>query len=244
MADSAERIQKYLARHGYGSRRQVEDWIRAGRLTINGRPAELGATASARDQITLDGRRLSFTPAEQQVIMYRKRVGEIVTRSDPQGRPSIFSRLPKLKAGRWISVGRLDINTSGLLLLTTDGELAQRLMHPATELEREYAVRVHGVVTPEMLTQLREGIELDDGPARFDTLVTAGGQGSNQWFHVTVKQGRNRVVRRLWEAVDCEVSRLIRVRFGPISLPSNLASSRSRPLDVKEVKALLQAVRD
>ena len=239
---AAERLQKYLARHGYGSRRQAEDWIRAGRIKVNGRAAELGQSVSDGDKISMDGRRLVFTAPERQVILYRKRVGEIVTRRDPQGRPSIFDRLPKLKGGRWVSVGRLDINTSGLLLLTTDGELARQLMHPSSEIEREYAVRVHGEVTPEMLRSLREGVELDDGPARFDTVVAAGGDGSNQWFHVTVKQGRNRVVRRLWEAVGVEVSRLIRVRFGPISLPPNLASGRSRPLGQRELRALLKAL--
>lgn len=237
-----ERLQKFLAQHGYGSRRQAEEWIRAGRLKVNGKQAELGQKVSSADSISLDGRRLRFTAPEAQTIIYRKRVGEIVTRKDPQGRPTVFSRLPKLKSGRWVSVGRLDLNTSGLLLFTTDGELAKRLMHPSSQIEREYAVRVLGEITEDKLRQLREGVELEDGLASFDSLVEEPGASANRWFHVTLHEGRNRIVRRLWEAVDCQVSRLIRVRFGPISLPSNLASGKSRLLSSQEFEKLSNSV--
>ncbi len=194
-----------------------------------------------QDRISLDGRRLKFTPAAEQTILYRKRVGEIVSRKDPQGRPTVFARLPKLQGGRWVAVGRLDLNTSGLLLFTTDGELAKRLMHPSSQIEREYAVRVLGDVSAETLQRLRDGIELEDGPAAFEQIVDAGGEGANHWYHVTLREGRNRIVRRLFEAVDCQVSRLIRVRFGPIALPGNLASGKSRPLTPQELKALHKA---
>ena len=243
-ASGPERLQKYLATHGYGSRRQAEEWIESGRIEVNGEAVALGTKVTTADRITLDGRRLSFTAPQAQTIIYRKRIGEIVTRRDPEGRPSVFKRLPKLDAGRWISVGRLDINTSGILLFTTDGELARRLMHPSTGVEREYAVRVLGEVTPQMLQRLRDGIELEDGPAAFDHIVDMGGEGANHWYHVTVREGRNRIVRRLWEAIDVQVSRLIRVRFGPIVLPENLASGQSRPLthaEQRAIKALLKA---
>lgn len=241
-AEAPERLQKFLAQHGYGSRRQAEDWIRAGRIKVNGQAAELGMKVSAADSISMDGRKLRFSTPQAQTIIYRKRVGEIVTRKDPQGRPSIFNRLPKLSAGRWVAVGRLDLNTSGLLLLTTDGELARRLMHPSSEIEREYAVRVLGEIDDAKLRRLREGIELEDGMAAFETLVEQPGEGANRWFHVTLREGRNRIVRRLWEAVDCQVSRLIRVRFGPIVLPANLASGQSRPLSGRELKQLEKAI--
>lgn len=231
-----------MAQHGYGSRRQAEDWIRNDRIKVNGVAAELGQKVTPSDRISLDGRTLRFTPPQAQTIMYRKRVGEIVTRKDPQGRPTVFSRLPKLTAGRWVAVGRLDLNTSGLMLFTTDGELARQLMHPSSQVEREYAVRVLGEVDDSKLAQLKTGIELDDGSARFDTLVDQGSEGANRWYHVTLSEGRNRIVRRLWEAIDCQVSRLIRVRYGPIALPNNLASSQSRPLSTKELKALKQSL--
>lgn len=210
---------------------------------MNGQPAELGLKVSIADRISLDGRRLKFSTVAAQTIIYRKRVGEIVTRRDPDGRPTVFQRLPKLTGGRWVAVGRLDLNTSGLMLFTTDGELAKQLMHPSTGVEREYAVRVLGQVDEDMLRRLREGIELEDGMAAFDSIVDMGGEGANHWYHVTLSEGRNRIVRRLWEAVDCQVSRLIRVRFGPISLPPNLASGKTRPLSVQENKALQQLLK-
>ncbi len=236
-------MQKFLAEHGYGSRRQAEDWIRAGRLQVNGQPAELGQKVSSADRVYLDGRRLSFTAPQAQTILYRKRVGEIVTRKDPQGRPTVFKNLPKLTSGRWVAVGRLDLNTSGIMLFTTDGELAKQLMHPSSEIEREYAVRVLGEVDAQTLQRLRDGIELEDGFAAFDSITDGGGQGANHWYHVTVREGRNRIVRRLWEAVDCQVSRLIRVRFGPFRLPENLASSKSRPLTLAEMRAMKQLLK-
>lgn len=192
----------------------------------------------------MDGRRLKFTTPQAQHILYRKRVGEIVSRRDPQGRPSVFQRLPKLQAGRWVSVGRLDLNTSGLLLFTTDGELAKRLMHPSSGIEREYAVRVLGALDDQDLRKLRDGVVLEDGLAAFERIEDRGGEGANHWYHVVLREGRKRIVRRLFESLDCQVSRLIRVRFGPIELPSNLASGRSRALTLAEHRALLRALEE
>jgi len=241
----AERLQKILARAGYGSRRQIEDWIRAGRISVNGSPAELGLSVGAEDTIKIDGRPVAVAVALSQpiprTILYHKPVGELTTRADPQGRPTVFDTLPSLKTARWIAVGRLDLNTDGLLLLTTDGELANRLMHPSSEIEREYAVRVLGTVSPEVLERLLEGVELEDGRAAFSTLRDAGGSGANHWYHVTLKEGRNREVRRLWESQGVKVSRLMRVRFGPIGLPRELRPGRHRALTRPEVVALYRA---
>ena len=236
-----ERIQKILARAGLGSRRQIEDWIREGRIKVNGEVAQLGDQASERDKIELDGEAISkqdLQAVEQKVILYHKPEGEITTRSDPEGRVTVFEHLPRLKVGRWVAIGRLDINTSGVLLLTTDGELANRLMHPSSEVEREYAVRVIGEADPSVLQDLQRGVELEDGLARFETIKDAGGQGVNHWYHVTLLEGRNREVRRLWESQGITVSRLIRIRFASISLPRNLRPGRWRDLDEKEVHAL------
>jgi 23S rRNA pseudouridine2605 synthase len=241
----AERLQKILARAGYGSRRQIEDWIRAGRISVNGSPAELGLSVTAADTIKIDGRPVAVTVAHSRpvprTILYHKPVGELTTRADPQGRPTVFDTLPPLKTARWIAVGRLDLNTDGLLLLTTDGELANRLMHPSSEIEREYAVRVLGAVSPEVLGRLLEGVELEDGRAAFVTLRDAGGSGANHWYHVTLKEGRNREVRRLWESQGVTVSRLMRVRFGPIGLPRELRPGRHRALTRPELVALYRA---
>ncbi len=239
-----ERLQKVLANAGLGSRREIEGWIKAGRIQVNGRVATLGCRIGGGEQIKLDGKPLKPTrlsAPQRQVIIYNKPEGELVTRSDPEGRPTVFSRLPRLKSGRWIAVGRLDINSAGLLLFTTDGELANRLMHPSRLIEREYAVRILGKVTEEMLQRMVDGIELEDGPARFEHIVESGGTGANRWFHVVIMEGRKREVRRLWEAAGATVSRLIRVRFGPIVMGDRLFAGRSRPLEPDELQQLLQA---
>jgi len=223
------RLQKLLAGAGLGSRRTVEDWIRAGRLTVGGRTAQLGDRAAPTDDIRLDGRKLelgSSGPAARELLLYYKPVGEVTTRRDPESRPTVFERLPPPKSGRWINVGRLDVNTSGVLLLTTDGELAHRLMHPSSEVEREYLVRLRGRPGREVLEQLLGGVPLEDGPARFDRVepadAEAGGDASHSTFRVVLHEGRNREVRRLWNAVGFEVSRLLRIRYGPIELPRDM----------------------
>lgn len=238
-----ERIQKKLANAGMGSRREIEGWIREGRIRINGDPATLGDRVKPGDRITVDGRPVGeqrLAPVQRHVIIYNKPEGEVVTRSDPEKRKTVFHALPNLKQGRWIAVGRLDVNSSGLLLFTTDGELANRLMHPSQVIEREYAVRVHGRVTDDMLKQLVQGVELDDGKARFEEVVSSGGEGSNRWFHVVLMEGRKREVRRMWEAVGVTVNRLKRVRYGPIILDSVVKVGRWRELAKDERKALLR----
>src|SRR6266566_1837667 len=196
----SEKLQKVLARAGMGSRRQIEQWIEEGRVTVDGRTAAIGERVEPSAHIAIDGRVVPLTDLvpKPRVLVYHKPEGEVCTRSDPQGRATVFDNLPTLRHGRWILIGRLDYNTSGLLLLTTDGELAHRLMHPSHEIEREYAVRVLGKVSDEMFTQLKEGVMLDDGPARFDDIADAGGTGANHWYHVILREGRNREVRRLW----------------------------------------------
>lgn len=239
-----ERLQKWLAATGIASRRQIEDWIAAGRVSVDGQRAELGQKVSGNERISVDGRQIR-APArhqESRVLLYHKPVGEVCTRSDPQGRPTVFDRLPKLRAGRWIVVGRLDIDTSGLLLFTNDGALAHVLMHPSSELVREYAVRVRGRPREEDIAQLQAGIALDDGPGRFDEVSDQGGEGSNHWYRVTVAEGRNRIVRRLWEAVGCQVSRLMRVRYGPVVLPPRLLRGRYMDLDAAALAELQAAV--
>lgn len=231
------RLQKYLADAGLGSRREIERWISEGRVRVNGTLAKLGDRVSDADRIRIDGHDVRAKRrhlGEHQTIIYHKPDGEVVTRRDPEERPTVFRRLPRPKQGRWIAVGRLDINTSGLILFTTDGELANRLMHPSRELEREYATRILGEVSPETLTLLDKGIELEDGPARFESIRDAGGSGANHWFHVVLREGRNREVRRLWEAAGCTVSRLIRVRYGNVELGRRLAPGQWRPLTEDE----------
>ncbi len=226
-----ERLQKLLAAAGLGSRRQLEEWIRAGRIGLNGRIAQLGERATAADAITLDGRPVALAPAAtRQVLLYHKPAGEVTTRHDPQGRPTVFDALPPPASGRWIVVGRLDFNTTGLLLFTNDGELAHRLMHPSSELEREYLVRVQGQPDRAVIRRLLEGIPLDDGPARFDHVEAGGTSGSHSWYRVVLHEGRNREVRRLWTAVGYEVSRLSRIRYGPVRLPEDLRPGQSRLL--------------
>ncbi len=242
----SERLQKLLARVGLGSRRQIEDWIRQGRITVNGVPAQLGVLVNGAEKIHIDGKLTPLRPFGQQrrVLAYYKPVGQITSRSDPEGRPTIFEHLPPLDNSRWIVVGRLDLNTQGLLLLTNDGELANRLMHPSSQIEREYAVRVFGAVTVEMLKQLREGVTLEDGVAHFDEVRDVGGEGVNHWYHVILREGRNREVRRLWESQGVTVSRLTRVRYGPITLRRGLPPGQWDELDDRQIRALLDAVGD
>lgn len=241
----AERIQKVLARAGYGSRRQLEALIKEGQVTVNGKTANIGDQVASGDTIKLSGRPLSpkrLWQQPQQVILYNKPVGEVCTRRDPEGRRTIFQSLPAPEQGRWVSVGRLDINTSGLIILTTDGELANQLMHPSNEMDREYAVRVLGEVSPEMLQNLRDGVELDDGTAKFNDIQESGGDGANHWYHVVIQEGRNREVRRLWESQGVQVSRLMRVRYGPITIPSQLKMGRWMMLQDQDLLALYQSV--
>ena len=239
-----ERLQKVLAQAGIGSRREMEEWIAAGRVSVNGEVATLGQSVVPTDKVKIGGRLINirFTGSSRppRVLMYHKPEGEIVSRNDPDGRPSVFAALPRMRGGRWINVGRLDFNTSGLLLFTTSGELANKLMHPSSELVREYAVRVLGELTLEAQQQLLKGVELEDGPASFASLVDAGGEGANKWYRVTLFEGRNREVRRMFEAVGCTVSRLIRVRYGPFILPPQLKRGRSRELNEAEVKVLMR----
>ena len=247
------RLQKLLACAGIGSRRQVEQWIREGRLTVAGRVAQLGDRAGTDEEIRLDGRRLELDlpqAAGGQTLLYYKPAGEVTTRRDPQGRPTVFDRLPAPRQGRWIVVGRLDVNTSGLLLFTTDGELAHRLMHPSSEIEREYLVRLRGRPRPETLQLLLRGVTLDDGPASFDRIVEQSlpesgpgpyGAARHAAYRVVLHEGRNREVRRLWEAVGHEVSRLLRIRYGPVELPRDLRPGGWRFLEEPLIGALTAA---
>lgn len=239
-----EKLQKVLARAGQGSRREMETRIREGRVLVNGEVATLGDRVSVKDTITIDGYSIIATEAgeNRRVIIYNKPEGEVCTRKDPEGRPTVFDKLPKLRGERWIAVGRLDINTSGLLLFTTDGELANRLMHPSTEIDREYLVRVMGEVTDENLAALKKGVILDDGVAKFTDIVDGGGEGINRWFYVCLMEGRNREVRRLWESQGVKVNRLKRVRFGPVFLPSKAKVGRWVEMEDKDVNSLCAMV--
>jgi len=237
-----ERIQKVMAQAGVGSRRQIESWIREGRINVDGKPAEIGQLITREQRFTLNGKPLRLRQkAPTRVIILNKPEGTICSRIDPEHSKTVFELLPRTKHDRWVLVGRLDINTSGLLLVTNNGELANRLMHPSSEIEREYAVRVLGEATPEQLQQLLDGIELEDGLASFLSIGEAEGSGRNHWYHVVLKEGRNREVRRLWEAAGLKVSRLIRVRYGMIALP-RLLRGQYKDLPEKQVTALMQSV--
>lgn len=238
----SEKIQKVLARIGVASRREVERWIVGGRIKVNGTIAQLGDRIDAQvDQVEVDDKLVTIAVAiEPEVIVYHKPAGELVTRSDPEGRATVFQRLPRCTHGRWITVGRLDCNTSGLLLFTNDGDLANGLMHPKNAIEREYAVRILGDVDQAMLKRLTHGVRLDDGMARFEHIVDSGGKGSNHWYHVLVNEGRNRLVRRLWESQGIVVSRLSRVRFGPIFLERSLRAGSYKHLTTEDIQSLRQ----
>ncbi len=240
-----ERIQKLLARAGIGSRREIERWIEEGRVTVNGNRIQPGYHLKPHDHLQINGRVVKWEKYSEQptrVLVYHKPVGELVTRRDPEGRPVIFTQLPRLAVGRWVAVGRLDINTSGLILVTNNGELANRLMHPSRQVEREYAVRILGEVDDKMIQRLQAGVELEDGPAHFQEVRFYAGEGANKWFYVTVKQGRNRLVRRLWESQGVKVSRLIRVRYGDIVLPERVRAHSYYELEPKELEALMASV--
>ncbi|MDR2365553.1 MAG: pseudouridine synthase [Zoogloeaceae bacterium] len=242
----SERLHKVLARAGLGSRRQMEAWIAAGRLEVNGQQAEIGMSVGPRDRVKLDGKliTLHFSTQLPRVLLYHKPEGEIVSRDDPEGRPNVFAALPRLRGSRWVAVGRLDLNTSGLILFTTSGELANQLMHPGAELLRVYAVRVIGELAPDAQEKLLAGVPLEDGVARFASLEDAGGQGVNHWHHVSLFEGRNREVRRMFEAVGSKVSRLIRIRYGPFVLPSRLKRGRFLELGKAEVERLLAGLKE
>ena len=241
----AERIQKLLAAAGHGSRRQIEEWLRAGRVSVNGRVAGLGDRAEPTDLFEVDGRALTAeapvaaSPDEIAVLLYHKPVGEVTTRSDPQGRPTVFEHLPPAPAGRWVVIGRLDVNTSGLLLFTNDGGLAHRMMHPSFEVSRRYLVRVRGAAGPELGQKLEQGVELADGHARFDRVEPQGRSDGHSWFQVSLREGRNREVRRIFEAAGHEVSRLKRLSYGPFELPEDLAAGKAILLSGKPLASLL-----
>ncbi len=238
---AGEKLHKVLAGTGLGSRRQIEKWIADGRICVDGVVANVGLRVETGANVTLDGKPVSTGAIfETRVLIYHKPLSEICTRSDPQGRPTVFDRLPKVD-GRWIAVGRLDINTTGLLLFTNDGALASRLMHPSSGYEREYIVRVHGAPTREQLSQLRTGVMLDGNRVRFNSLQPfrrSSGKAMNQWYRVTLSEGRNREIRRLWEKVDCQVNQLKRTRFGSVTLPDSLPAGQFQQLDARAVKAI------
>ncbi len=238
---SDEKLQKVLARSGFGSRREMERWIEAGRIRVNEQVATLGDRISPRDQVEVDAHAKNMVfdrKSERRVLVYNKPLGEVCTRHDPEGRGTVFDHLPPLKQGRWIAVGRLDINTSGLLLFTTDGDLANTLMHPSANLDREYAVRVLGDVDEDLIKRLKKGVLLEDGMAKFTDVQYFDGSGANKWYHVVVMEGRNREVRRLWESQGIKVSRLKRVRYGPFFLPSEVKAGTWKELEQKEINML------
>ncbi|MFT7300164.1 MAG: 23S rRNA pseudouridine2605 synthase [Porticoccus sp.] len=240
----SEKLQKILASAGYGSRRELEQWVSDGRIIVNGKVAKLGDRVTLDDTVIVDGKRARLPAKDQRVrvLLYNKPEGEVCTRSDPGGRKTVFEHLPKLRNERWIAVGRLDINTSGLLLFTNNGELANKLMHPSSSIDREYLVRIHGAVDDEMMKRLREGVLLEDGMAKFSDIVPGERVGTNGWYTVALMEGRNREVRRLWESQNVEVNRLKRVRFGPIFMPSYARRGQWVELDEKALNDLLDVV--
>lgn len=240
---SNERVQKVLAKAGKGSRRDMERAIEEGRVKVNGEVAKLGDRVGPSDKLELDGRPIKVEEKRvRRVLVYNKPEGEVCTRRDPEGRPTVFDRLPYLEGERWIVVGRLDLNTSGLLLFTNDGELANRLMHPSRQIDREYAVRVLGEVTPDHVEAMHAGVELEDGPARFTDIQEFGGSGANTWFHVVILEGRNREVRRLWESQGLKVSRLKRVRYGSVFLDADVRAGTWKELPKDEIDKLARLV--
>ena len=240
--EPTQRLHKLMALAGLGSRRDMEEMIASGRVTINGQTAKVGAGVTQYDVVRVDSRplKLNFEPELPQVLIYHKPEGEIVSQDDPEGRASVFDKLPRIKQGKWIAIGRLDINTSGLLIFTNSGELANRFMHPRYEVEREYAVRIFGELTEGQMLTLTQGIELEDGPASFDSISPQGGEGANHWYQVIIREGRNREVRRLFEAFQLPVSRLMRVRFGPVNLPPRVKRGTMLKLEQKQVVDLLE----
>ena len=243
---SSDRLQKILSQAGFGSRREMERWIESGFIYVNGAKATIGDVATAVDKITVKGKLIDNPLKSTQgtrILLYNKPTGEISSRHDPKHVKTVFDNIPHLKHGRWVQVGRLDINTSGLLIFTNSGDLANRLMHPKHEIEREYAVRVHGQVSPDTLKILQQGVQLDDGMAKFQRIEFRGGEGSNSWYHVVLSEGRNREVRRLWQSQGVEISRLIRIRYGKLFMPRSLARGEFVELSIKEVDAFLATLK-
>ncbi|MBI5329551.1 MAG: pseudouridine synthase [Betaproteobacteria bacterium] len=242
LEDRSEKLHKLLAGAGIGSRRDMEVLIESGRVSINGEPAKVGDRVKPTDLVKVNGRvvRLPWKQQIPRVLIYHKPEGEIVSREDPEGRPSVFAGLPTVRNGRWISVGRLDFNTEGLLIFTTSGDLAERLSHPRYEVEREYAVRLLGALDAEKMDLLVKGVQLDDGIANIESIVPAGGEGVNQWYRLVIREGRNREVRRIMEAIGMTVSRLIRVRFGPVALPPRLKRGMREEMPEDEVHSLMR----
>ena len=241
----SEKLQKVLARAGFGSRREIESWIEQGRIKVNGKVALLGERVIDTDKVIVDGKKLAPQRSirlDKRVLLYNKPEDEICTRKDPEGRPTVFDKLPPLKHGRWVSIGRLDINTSGLLLFTTDGELANKLSHPSSMVEREYAVRVMGEVSPEMVQSMYDGVIIDDHLCRFTDIQYYAGEGINQWYHVVLMEGRTREVRKIWESQGLKVSRLKRVRFGPIFIPSTVRKGQFEELSKNEIDKLRKTI--
>lgn len=240
-----ERVQKALARMGFGSRREIERLIGEQKIRINGQVAKLGDHVKDGDKVDIGNRKavINTEISRIRVLLYNKPEGEICTQKDDEGRRTVFDSIGRLNQGRWISIGRLDINTSGLLLFTNYGELANHMMHPSSEIEREYAVRVNGEVTAETIKRLLKGVQLEDGFLKFDSITDAGGQGANHWYHVTLKEGKNREIRRLWQSQDVRVSRLIRVRYGNLVLPRDLITGKKTELSLEQIKKLFEFVK-